>query len=135
MSAALIRRDADAAVAGVLDALPEPPARLTSRLVLAMTAAAWGAEVRGITGPHRSPAYARPRFAAIWVVRATLPLSLPEIGRRIGDRDHTTILHALRRAERLRGRDCEFAARTDAVLHAANRVLDATRPKGDDDEL
>jgi len=34
--------------------------------------------------------------------------SLPEIGRRFGNRDHTTVIHAVRKVEELRGKDLSF---------------------------
>jgi chromosomal replication initiator protein len=35
--------------------------------------------------------------------------SLPEIGRKFGGRDHTTVIHAVKKVEELRGQDSEFA--------------------------
>jgi chromosomal replication initiator protein len=41
--------------------------------------------------------------------------SLPEIGRRFGGRDHTTVLHAVRKIETLAGNDGAFAEEIEAL--------------------
>ncbi|WP_370208846.1 helix-turn-helix domain-containing protein, partial [Pararhodobacter marinus] len=41
--------------------------------------------------------------------------SLPEIGRRFGGRDHTTILHGVRKVEELRGTDSQLAEDLDLL--------------------
>jgi chromosomal replication initiator protein len=51
---------------------------------------------------RRTRALARPRQAAMWLAKQLTTRSLPDIGRRFGGRDHTTVLHAVRRIEELR---------------------------------
>ena len=56
------------------------------------------AEVHGLTpddliGPRRHRFIAWPRQQAMYLARKLLPQSLPWIGRKMGNRDHTTILH------------------------------------------
>jgi hypothetical protein len=51
----------------------------------------------------------RPRHVAIYLAKQLTPLSLPSIGRRFGGRDHTTILHAVRKIEALARLDRELA--------------------------
>jgi chromosomal replication initiator protein len=41
----------------------------------------------------------------MYLAKQLTPRSLPEIGRRFGGRDHTTVIHAVRQIERLRGLD------------------------------
>jgi chromosomal replication initiator protein len=41
----------------------------------------------------------RPRQVAMYLAKTLTPRSLPEIGRRFGGRDHTTVLHAVRKIE------------------------------------
>lgn len=57
---------------------------------------------------RRSRSVARPRQVAMYLSRAFTPQSLPEIGRRFGNRDHTTVIHAIRMVERLREADSDF---------------------------
>ena len=57
----------------------------------------------------RTRAIARPRQAAMWLAKQLTTRSLPDIGRRFGGRDHTTVLHAVRRIEELRAADTQLA--------------------------
>lgn len=63
----------------------------------------------------RSVSIVRARQIAMYLAKALTPHSLPEIGRRFGNRDHTTVLHALRRIESLMAADAEFKARVDRI--------------------
>ena len=47
----------------------------------------------------------RPRQIAMYLAKTLTLRSLPEIGRRFGGRDHTTVLHAVRKIEGLVGSD------------------------------
>ena len=49
-----------------------------------------------IKGPSREWQYAHPRQLAMWLARGLTDRSLPDIGRHFGNRDHTTVLHAIR---------------------------------------
>jgi chromosomal replication initiator protein len=51
----------------------------------------------------------RPRQIAMYLAKALTLRSLPEIGRRFGGRDHTTVLHAVRKIETLAGSDSALA--------------------------
>jgi chromosomal replication initiator protein len=48
---------------------------------------------------RRTRTIVRPRQIAMYLAKALTPRSLPEIGRRFGGRDHTTVLHAVRKIE------------------------------------
>jgi chromosomal replication initiation ATPase DnaA len=50
-----------------------------------------------LRGPNRSPYVAHPRFEAMWRMRQQHRWSLPQIGRFFSNRDHTTVLHGIRR--------------------------------------
>ena len=58
---------------------------------------------------RRNRAIARPRQAAMWLAKQLTTRSLPDIGRRFGGRDHTTVLHAVRRIDELRAGDAQLA--------------------------
>jgi len=53
----------------------------------------------------RTRTIARPRQVAMWLSRELTSHSLPEIGEAFGGRDHTTVLHACRTVNDLRGKD------------------------------
>ena len=54
---------------------------------------------------RRARAVARPRQVAMYLAKQLTARSLPEIGRKFGGRDHTTVIHAVRRIEQLRESD------------------------------
>ncbi|MFK7838325.1 MAG: chromosomal replication initiator protein DnaA [Sulfitobacter sp.] len=60
-------------------------------------------------GPKRLRSYARPRQVAMYLCKQLTSRSLPEIGRRFGGRDHTTVMHGVRRIEELKQSDGQIA--------------------------
>ena len=62
-----------------------------------------------LIGPKRVRTIARPRQIAMYLAKHMTPRSLPEIGRRFGGRDHTTIMHGVRRIEELRLTDSQLS--------------------------
>lgn len=67
--------------------------------VLKETADHYGVTVADIISARRTAKIMKPRQMAMYIARFVTLRSLPEIGRRMGDRDHTTILHGIRRIE------------------------------------
>ena len=74
-----------------------------------------------LVSPRRAREVARPRQVAMYLAKQLTPRSYPEIGRRFGGRDHTTVLHAVRRIEELRATDHEL----DRDIDHLRRGLDA----------
>lgn len=66
-------------------------------------------KVSDMTSPRRARAVARPRQVAMHLAKKLTSRSLPEIGRHFGNRDHTTVLHAVRRIESLIESDMALA--------------------------
>jgi chromosomal replication initiator protein len=60
-------------------------------------------------GPKRTRTLARPRQVAMWLCKRLTSRSLPEIGRKFGKRDHTTIMHGVRKIDELRQSDSQIA--------------------------
>ena len=60
-------------------------------------------------GPKRLRNIARPRQVAMYLSKQLTPRSLPEIGRRFGGRDHTTIMHGVRKIEELMAIDSQLS--------------------------
>ncbi|MGJ8610677.1 MAG: chromosomal replication initiator protein DnaA [Octadecabacter sp.] len=60
-------------------------------------------------GPKRTRTLARPRQVAMWLCKQLTSRSLPEIGRKFGKRDHTTIMHGVRKIDELRQSDSQMA--------------------------
>jgi chromosomal replication initiator protein len=66
-------------------------------------------KVSDMHSARRSRAVARPRQVAMYLSKKFTSKSLPEIGRKFGGKDHTTVMHAVKRVEELIGADNEFA--------------------------
>ena len=60
-------------------------------------------------GPKRTRCYARPRQMAMYLCKHLTSRSLPEIGRRFGGREHTTVMHGVKRIDELRIQDAQIA--------------------------
>lgn len=58
---------------------------------------------------RRTRAIVRPRQIAMYLAKTMTPRSFPEIGKRFGGRDHTTVLHAVRKVEELASADAALA--------------------------
>lgn len=69
---------------------------------------------------RRVRAIARPRQVAMYLAKELTPRSYPEIGRRFGGRDHSTVIHAVRTVEALRVADSELDAEIAAIRRALN---------------
>ena len=69
----------------------------------------YGLKQADLISERRARAVARPRQVAMWLAKQITTRSLPDIGRRFGGRDHTTVLHAVRRIEQLRAEDAQLA--------------------------
>jgi hypothetical protein len=84
-----------------------------------------GISTTDIVSKRRCAAAVRPRHEAMWLAKKFTTRSLPEIGREFGDRDHTTVLHAVRKVEaKVSAGEYEalalpFVADLDARLKAA----------------
>ncbi|CAI8392737.1 MAG: Chromosomal replication initiator protein DnaA [Rhodospirillaceae bacterium] len=70
--------------------------------------------------PRRARSVARPRQIAMYLSKQLTTRSLPEIGRRFGNRDHTTVMHAVRKVEELRSLD----AAIDEDVELLRRMLE-----------
>lgn len=71
-----------------------------------------------IIGPKRLRSYARPRQVAMYLCKQLTSRSLPEIGRRFGGRDHTTVMHGVRRIEELKSTDGQIAEDVEILRRA-----------------
>lgn len=89
---------------------------VTVDIVIAAVEAVTGVERNDILADRREAPIARARMAAIWLASKMTRLSTPTLGRLFGDRDHTTILAALSRADDTREADPAFRTDTDAML-------------------
>jgi chromosomal replication initiator protein len=71
-----------------------------------------------LIGPKRLRAFARPRQIAMYLSKQLTSRSLPEIGRRFGGRDHTMVMHGVRRIEELKETDSQMAEDIELLRRA-----------------
>ncbi|RBI84606.1 chromosomal replication initiator protein DnaA [Rhodosalinus halophilus] len=71
-----------------------------------------------LIGPKRMRSLARPRQVAMFLAKQLTARSLPEIGRSFGGRDHTTVMHGVKRIEELRAKDNQIAEDLEILRRA-----------------
>ncbi|WP_300513875.1 chromosomal replication initiator protein DnaA [Aliiroseovarius sp.] len=69
-------------------------------------------------GPKRVRTIARPRQVAMYLAKHLTSRSLPEIGRRFGGRDHTTVMHGVKRIDELKATDNQIAEDLELLRRA-----------------
>jgi chromosomal replication initiator protein len=87
------------------------------------TAEFYKLELRDFQSPQRSRRVARPRQVAMYLARELTMRSLPEIGKRFGGRDHTTVLHACRRIAALCNDDPMFKQEVEFLRQVLSRTM------------
>jgi chromosomal replication initiator protein len=90
--------------------------RVTIDEIQKATAEHFALKQADLISERRNRAVARPRQAAMWLAKQLTTRSLPDIGRRFGGRDHTTVLHAVRRIEELKQGDAQLARDLEALV-------------------
>ncbi len=113
-------------VANLQSAFPlvrrEPQGRLYILRIQQEVARHYNIPLLEMKSARSSIVLARPRQVAMWLARRLTRQSTPEIGRRFGGRDHTTVLHAVKKIDALRALDDDIRDETDvlrATLKAA----------------
>jgi chromosomal replication initiator protein len=81
------------------------PKRVRIEDIQKLVAARYNVSRADILSERRTAAVVKPRQIAMYLSKALTLRSLPEIGRRFGGRDHTTVLHAVRKIEKALGED------------------------------
>lgn len=79
--------------------------RITIDEIQKRVAEHYSIKISDMHSSRRARVVARPRQVAMYLAKQLTPRSLPEIGRRFGGRDHTTVMHAIRKIEELRASD------------------------------
>jgi hypothetical protein len=103
----------------VCAACGEPPIlpirRAPLGIIIKAVADEFGVTPMLIISPLRGKKYSLPRHVAIYLCRKLTPKSFPQLGAKFGGRDHTTILYAVGKIERLVAADPDFAATVAAI--------------------
>lgn len=72
-------------------------------------------KISDLKSKRKNKALILPRHGAMYLTRRLTELSLPEIGRHFGGRDHTTIIHALQKVENIIGSDPDYEKTIDTL--------------------
>lgn len=86
--------------------------------IQSVVASHFGLCLSDMSSHSRLRRFARPRQVAMYLARQLTPRTLPEIGRSFGNRDHTTVMHAVSRIAKLVAEDEDFRERVEAVRGA-----------------
>lgn len=103
------------------DILRASERKVTIDEILRKVADHYNLRLSDLLSARRARAVARPRQVAMYLAKMLTSKSLPDIGRRFGGRDHTTVIHAVRKIEELRASDSQIAEDVELL----RRMLEA----------
>jgi chromosomal replication initiator protein len=95
------------------------PKRIRIEDIQKLVATHYNVSRADLLSARRTASVVRPRQIAMYLAKVLTLRSLPEIGRRFGGRDHTTVLHAVRKIEGLAAKDASLSE----VLELLKRIL------------
>ncbi len=94
---------------------PAEPKRVRIEDIQRIVARQYNVSRADLLSSRRTANVVRPRQVAMYLAKVLTLRSLPEIGRRFGGRDHTTVLHAVRKIETLAGSDTTLAEEIESL--------------------
>ena len=94
---------------------PQEPRRVKIEDIQRVVARQYNVSRADLLSSRRTANVVRPRQVAMYLAKTLTLRSLPEIGRRFGGRDHTTVLHAVRKIEALVGNDAMLAEEIEVL--------------------
>ncbi|MGD9539256.1 MAG: chromosomal replication initiator protein DnaA [Alphaproteobacteria bacterium] len=98
------------------DVLRASDRRITIEEIQRRVAEHYNIKLSEMSSERRARAVARPRQVAMYLAKQLTTRSLPEIGRKFGGRDHTTVMHAIRVIEELRRADPGIAEDIELLI-------------------
>jgi chromosomal replication initiator protein len=96
------------------------PKRIRIEEIQRIVARHYNVSKQDLLSNRRTRTIVKPRQVAMYLAKMMTPRSLPEIGRRFGGRDHTTVLHAVRKIEDLVGADAKLAQELELLKRLIN---------------
>lgn len=96
------------------------PKRIRIEEIQRIVARHYNVSKQDLLSNRRTRTIVKPRQVAMYLAKMLTPRSLPEIGRRFGGRDHTTVLHAVRKIEDLVGADGKLAQELELLKRLIN---------------
>ena len=103
------------------DILRASERKVTIDEILRKVADHYNLRMSDLLSARRARNVARPRQVAMYLAKTLTSRSLPDIGRRFGGRDHTTVIHAVRKIEELKATDSQIAEDVELL----RRMLEA----------
>ncbi|NBB71871.1 MAG: chromosomal replication initiator protein DnaA [Alphaproteobacteria bacterium] len=97
------------------DVLRANEKRITIEEIQKAVVAHYSLKLADMQSKRRSRVVARPRQVAMYLAKQLTPRSLPEIGRRFGGRDHTTVMHAVKKVDELLAEDDGLARDVESL--------------------
>ena len=94
---------------------PQEPKRIKIEDIQRVVARQYNVSRSDLLSSRRTANVVRPRQVAMYLAKTLTLRSLPEIGRRFGGRDHTTVLHAVRKIEALVAKDTTLSEEVDSL--------------------
>jgi chromosomal replication initiator protein len=94
---------------------PQEPKRIKIEDIQRVVARQYNVSRSDLLSSRRTANVVRPRQVAMYLAKTLTLRSLPEIGRRFGGRDHTTVLHAVRKIEALVARDVALSEEVESL--------------------
>jgi chromosomal replication initiator protein len=94
---------------------PQEPKRVKIEDIQRIVARQYNVSRADLLSSRRTANVVRPRQVAMYLAKTLTLRSLPEIGRRFGGRDHTTVLHAVRKIENLVHNDTSLAEEIESL--------------------
>ena len=94
---------------------PQEPKRVKIEDIQRVVARQYNVSRSDLLSSRRTANVVRPRQVAMYLAKTLTLRSLPEIGRRFGGRDHTTVLHAVRKIEALVAKDVSLSDEVDLL--------------------
>ncbi len=91
------------------------PKRIKIEDIQKLVASRYNVSRSDILSERRTAAVVKPRQIAMYLSKVLTLRSLPEIGRRFGGRDHTTVLHAVRKIDKLIGEDTQLGEEVELL--------------------
>lgn len=103
------------------DILVEKNKEITVEEIQKVVAQHFGLKVVDLKSPKRLKALVLPRQVAMYLSRQLTPQSFPEIGEKFGGKDHSTIIHAIKKIEKLLGEDFQLRTTVDNLRKSLSR--------------
>jgi chromosomal replication initiator protein len=112
----------DLALRTFRDVLGEPPKNMSIDTIQRVVADHFKIRVADLKSKKRNRSLALPRQIAMYLSRKLTQSSFPEIGEKFGNKDHTTVMHAVRKLDGVSKTDMDLKANLDS-LHRALELL------------